>query len=267
MAAIVSADTASPVRDGVRPARPSRPSWIETVAILVVCAVAFVVLTRTDRAAYERAMDRARTALAEQAREDALRAPAERRDVVRVKRITARTESLGERGPIAIPLGGAWSAGTASTVAGIAPRSHRTESAEPALRRIVGPIVAIEAPGRSDAASGSAPGATGSAISEPAATADAAHRTTLGAGDAAAARPAAATATDSAAARPAAAAATDSAAARPAATAATDSAAARPAAASSSVLAVVLAALALAGGAMTLAGAVLLRRGPRVRSA
>jgi hypothetical protein len=142
-----------------RPARPeshpARPTWKETVAILVLCAVAFVALSRADRAAYEREMARARTALAEQAREAALHPPAAGRRVVEPKRVTARTESLGDRGPIAIPLGGAWSAGTTSTVADIAPRSRRTESAEPALRRIVGPVVAIEEPGRTDAASSS----------------------------------------------------------------------------------------------------------------
>jgi hypothetical protein len=61
--------------------------------------------------------------------------------VATVATVEARTESLGGRGPISIPVGAAWSAGTSAAVAHTRaePPSTHAEPPSPALRRIVGP--------------------------------------------------------------------------------------------------------------------------------
>ena len=43
-------------------ALPDRPAWTEVVGILVACALVFVVIAKLDRAAADRAADRARAA-------------------------------------------------------------------------------------------------------------------------------------------------------------------------------------------------------------
>ena len=57
-------------------------------------------------------------------------------------KVEARTESLGGRGPIAIPVGAAWTAGTSVAVARtrVAAASTPAPVPKPALRRIVGPV-------------------------------------------------------------------------------------------------------------------------------
>jgi hypothetical protein len=85
-----------------------RPAWTEVVGILAACAVLFVVIAKLDRAAADRAGERARAALAERA----VKADTEAADrpVVEDNRPPA---AIGDRGPISVPVGGAWSAGTA----------------------------------------------------------------------------------------------------------------------------------------------------------
>lgn len=139
---------------------------MEVVGVLLGCAVLLVVLARLDGAAYEAEMQRARTAIAAQQVLEQRRAAAgiepEEQAAVQVQRVPARTESLGDRGPIAIPLGGAWSAGTASSVPDIAPRTTAAP-ADPELRRIVGPAMVVEphhlteAKTSSDTAAGATP--------------------------------------------------------------------------------------------------------------
>ena len=88
-------------------AATDRPAWKEVVIVVAACAVLLVVLTRLDRAAYEASMARARKAIAAQ-----------------------RAEAPVDRGPVALPVGGTWSAAPA-------PRAG-------VLRRIVGPTAAAD---------------------------------------------------------------------------------------------------------------------------
>lgn len=118
-----------------------RPALTEVLGILALCAVLLAVLAEMDNSAAREYAARAQRALAAAARvapqpAKAVRAPAP----VQVK---PRTESLGSRGPISIPVGAAWSPGTSAAVAHKGPSPAPTAPAVVAapLRRIVGPSV------------------------------------------------------------------------------------------------------------------------------
>lgn len=102
-----------------------RPGAGEVASILLACAVVFFLLVRFDGAAARDEAKRARAALAERAAAARQPKPAEE---------TRRKgdESLGDAGPISVPVNGAWSAGTSPSV------GHAKTAVE--LRRVVGPI-------------------------------------------------------------------------------------------------------------------------------
>jgi hypothetical protein len=162
-------------------ALPDRPAWTEVVGVLALCVALFFGIAKFDRAAADRAAERARKSQVAQATEVAT-AP---KQAVTAVRTQPRTESIGGRGPIAIPLGGAWSAGTTTSVAHDVP-TRVAPVPTPGLRRIVGPAAVTERAADPPAVKGKAtPAATASrtaaggrtsapaaATSAPAATAD-----------------------------------------------------------------------------------------------
>jgi hypothetical protein len=107
-----------------------RPGWREVVGIVAACAVLLVVLAKLDHAGYQKAQERARKVLAEQAR------TAQHHETVH----PARTDSLGV-GPITLSVAGAWSSG--QSVA----RPAVTTSARATQRRPNGLLVALAALG------------------------------------------------------------------------------------------------------------------------
>jgi hypothetical protein len=129
-----------------------RPAWHEVVGIVLACAVVLVLLVRFDRAAYEAQMDRARKAIAAQQAERSPGAAERARAAVPPRQGAPRTESLGDRGPIVIGIGGAWSAGTAATVPDVTGSGPAPVQQRGVLRRITGPVVAADVPSTSDAA-------------------------------------------------------------------------------------------------------------------
>jgi hypothetical protein len=118
-------------------ALPERPAWTEVVGVLAACLVLFVLIVKVDHRMADQAGERARKAQVAQAATEAADADAAAR-AARPLRRSPRTESIGGRGPISIPLGGAWSAGTTTSVAHDV-TTHVTPVATPGLRRIVGP--------------------------------------------------------------------------------------------------------------------------------
>jgi hypothetical protein len=83
------------------------------MAVLAACALMLFGLVKLDAAAADRQTSRARETLAEQAKAARDR-PAEPKPEPRAP---GTETSIGERGPIVLPVGGAWSGGTASAVA------------------------------------------------------------------------------------------------------------------------------------------------------
>ncbi len=82
-----------------------RPRAGEVMAILAACAFVLVVLVHFDGAAARDEASRARTALAE-------RAAAARKPKPATPTRRRGDQSLGGAGPITVPVGSAWSAGT-----------------------------------------------------------------------------------------------------------------------------------------------------------
>jgi hypothetical protein len=121
-----------------------RPRWVEVVAVLAACAVAFAVIVKLDRDAADRAIARAEAATAAQAPARTRQSAAAAAAASRPRQTVPRTESIGGRGPISIPLGGAWSAGTTTAVAHQTPHMTRGATPDAALRRIVGPDTATD---------------------------------------------------------------------------------------------------------------------------
>jgi hypothetical protein len=126
-----------------------RPAVFEIFGILVVCAVLLTGLAKMDNSAARREASRAQIVLAEQAALAARSKPsAKEQETVRTTTgpVTARTESLGSRGPISIPVGAAWSPGTSASVAHSRPTSTPKPPEVPSaeFRRIVGPTAAYE---------------------------------------------------------------------------------------------------------------------------
>jgi hypothetical protein len=150
-------------------ALPDRPAWTEVVGVLAVCVALFALITKLDRAAADRAGERARKAQVAQAPDRA----AARGHAVKVGPTQPRTESIGGRGPIAIPLGGAWSAGTTTSVAHDVP-TRVAPVPTPGLRRIVGPAAVTERAADPPAATaGATPAATAARGTTPRAPAPA----------------------------------------------------------------------------------------------
>jgi hypothetical protein len=129
--------------------RHDRPAFAEVLGILALCALLLVGLAKMDNSAASREAHRAQAVLAAQAAA-AARKPKEKEKSSGSSSgkngpVTARTESLGSRGPIAIPVGAAWSPGTSASVAHSHPVNnnqavHTPEVPAADLRRIVGPI-------------------------------------------------------------------------------------------------------------------------------
>jgi hypothetical protein len=118
-----------------------RPALREVFGVLAACVLLLVVLAKMDNEAARKYAARAQHALAAQA---AARrnAPPKPKVTSAVVKVEARTESLGGRGPIAIPIGAAWTAGTSAAVTRTrAPAVEKTPT-PPTLRRIVGPETA-----------------------------------------------------------------------------------------------------------------------------
>jgi hypothetical protein len=115
---------------------------MEVIGIVAACALLLVLLAKMDNQAAREYQARALRALA--AQEAAQRTAKPTAPARPMAKVEARTESLGSRGPIAIPVGPAWTAGT--SIAG----HTRVESdptpapktPDPELRRIVGPMPA-----------------------------------------------------------------------------------------------------------------------------
>jgi hypothetical protein len=118
-----------------------RPALTEVLGILVACAVVLTLLAKMDNEAAREYAARAQKALALQAA--AAPKPEQARQVAVTDR-QARTESLGARGPISIPVGAAWSPGTSATVAHTHSDPKPPPVASAALRRIVGPTAAAD---------------------------------------------------------------------------------------------------------------------------
>ena len=118
-----------------------RPGLKEIIGVLAICALLLAGLAKMDNEAAREYQSRAIRALAAQQAAEHTRAPA-RKAARPVAKVEARTESLGGRGPIAIPVGAAWTAGTSVAVARThaAPASTPAPVPKPALRRIVGPV-------------------------------------------------------------------------------------------------------------------------------
>jgi hypothetical protein len=120
-----------------------RPALKEVLGVLVACAVLLAVLAKLDNQAAREYQARAVRAIAAQAAEQRAH-PRTPVAAIPVAKVEARTESLGGRGPISIPVGAAWTAGTSAAVA----HTHAEREdpappvATPALRRIVGPVPA-----------------------------------------------------------------------------------------------------------------------------
>ena len=120
-----------------------RPALREVFGILVACAILLAVLAKLDNEAAREYQARAQKAIAAR---QAARAAAEQRAVLaaeakapkhRVVKIDARTESLGGRGPIAIPVGPAWTGRTKqadpAAKTALAARNHNPTSPVSAL--------------------------------------------------------------------------------------------------------------------------------------
>jgi hypothetical protein len=114
-----------------------RPALTEVLGILALCAVLLAVLAKMDNSAAREYAARAQQAL----REQASHAPARVKTPAPVP-VEPRTESIGSRGPISIPVGAAWSPGTSATVAHTRVAPQPSPVAMGALHRIVGPVTA-----------------------------------------------------------------------------------------------------------------------------
>jgi hypothetical protein len=110
----------------VEVALQARPAWPEIAGVLTVCLAVFVLLVALDGAASRGETARARKALA-------ARAAASRHNV---RRVATRDDSLGGAGPISVPVGSAWSPGTAPAV------GHAKVVERARLRRIIGAVAA-----------------------------------------------------------------------------------------------------------------------------
>jgi hypothetical protein len=117
-----------------------RPALMEVIGIVAACALLLGLLAKMDNQAAREYQARALRALA--AQEAAQRTVAPAATARPMARVEARTESLGSRGPIAIPVGPAWTAGT--SIAGHTRVERDPAPApvapDPGLRRIVGPL-------------------------------------------------------------------------------------------------------------------------------
>lgn len=118
-----------------------RPALREVLGILALCAVLLAGLAKMDNEAAREYQARAQKALAAQQAAQRRAGPpkADQRPAVSVE---ARTESLGGRGPISIPVGAAWTAGTSAAVAHTRAAPDPPAVTAPSLRRIVGPTPA-----------------------------------------------------------------------------------------------------------------------------
>jgi hypothetical protein len=118
-----------------------RPALKEVFGVLVACAILLALLAKMDNEAAREYTARAEKALAAQAAHP--QPKPHPTTTAKVAEVEARTESLGGRGPISIPVGAAWTAGTSAAVTRAeAPKLEPpTLPAEP-LRRIIGPTPA-----------------------------------------------------------------------------------------------------------------------------
>ena len=124
-----------------------RPAWREVLGILVACALLLAILAKLDNQAAREYQARAQKAIA--AREAAQVAAAEAKAPQhRIAEVDARTESLGGRGPIAIPVGPAWTGRTKQAEPPPAARATAQTNATPAL------LMAMLAAGLAMAAAG-----------------------------------------------------------------------------------------------------------------
>jgi hypothetical protein len=130
-----------------------RPALFEVVGILALCAVLLAGLAKMDNSAARQEAQRAHAVLAARAAAEARKPKGDAESSSassnsgKNQPVTARTESLGSRGPIAIPVGAAWSPGTSASVAHSRPVNNPPKAPDvptPDLRRIVGPITASE---------------------------------------------------------------------------------------------------------------------------
>jgi hypothetical protein len=112
-----------------------RPALPEVVLVLAACAVVFTILVHFDGAAARDEAERARAELARRV-QAVVTKPAERRPA---------GAGIGDSGPISVPVGSAWSPGTAPAVAHAQPARDGRSGPPAAVLAVMAAIGALMA--------------------------------------------------------------------------------------------------------------------------